>query len=96
MSEVPHWQTTRLSAPPGPPTETLCRELPLPADPRHFAALVERHERLRAKQREAPRQAEHLFQSLLHRAFADGIQPLTEPLPMPNDRPSRFRTKAMK
>lgn len=34
-----------------------------------FAALVERHERLRATQREALRQAEHLFQTLLHRAF---------------------------
>ena len=40
---------------------------------RHFAALVERHEHLRAKQREALRQAEHLFQSLLHRAFGEGI-----------------------
>jgi type I restriction enzyme S subunit len=34
-----------------------------------FAALVERHERLRATQREALRQAEHLFQTLLHNAF---------------------------
>lgn len=38
-----------------------------------FAALVERHERLRAGQREALRQAEHLFQTLLHRAFTDGL-----------------------
>lgn len=30
---------------------------------------VARHERLRAVQRESLRQAEHLFQSLLHRAF---------------------------
>ena len=35
-----------------------------------FAALVERVERLRAVQREALRQAEHLFASLLHRAFS--------------------------
>lgn len=35
-----------------------------------FAALVERMERLRAVQREALRQAEHLFASLLHRAFS--------------------------
>lgn len=35
-----------------------------------FAALVERHERLRASQREALRQAEHLFQTLLHQAFS--------------------------
>lgn len=41
---------------------------PLPLQQK-FAALVERHERLRATQREALRQAEHLFQTLLHRAF---------------------------
>jgi type I restriction enzyme S subunit len=35
-----------------------------------FAALVERVERLRAVQREALRQAEHLFASLLDRAFS--------------------------
>jgi len=38
-----------------------------------FAALVERHERLRATQREALRQADHLFQSLLQRAFTGGV-----------------------
>jgi type I restriction enzyme S subunit len=31
---------------------------------------VARHDRLRARQREALRQADHLFQSLLHRAFS--------------------------
>ncbi len=41
---------------------------PLPLQQR-FASLVERAERLRATQREALRQAEHLFSSLLHRAF---------------------------
>lgn len=35
-----------------------------------FAGIVRRFERLRAQQREAERQAEHLFQTLLHRAFA--------------------------
>lgn len=35
-----------------------------------YAALESRHERLRANQRETLRQADHLFQSLLHRAFA--------------------------
>lgn len=35
-----------------------------------FAKLVARHEHLRAVQRESLRQAEHLFQTLLHRAFA--------------------------
>jgi type I restriction enzyme S subunit len=42
---------------------------PLPLQQK-FAALVERVERLRAVQREAMRQAEHLFASLLHRAFS--------------------------
>ena len=35
----------------------------------HFAVLVLKHERLRANQREALRQTDHLFQSLLDRAF---------------------------
>lgn len=34
-----------------------------------FASVVSRHERLRTQQREAERQAEHLFQTVLHRAF---------------------------
>jgi type I restriction enzyme S subunit len=50
------------------------RDLRLPVPPlplqQKFAALVERVERLRAVQREALRQAEHLFASLLHRAFS--------------------------
>jgi len=46
--------------------------IPLPPLPlqQKFAALVKRVERLRAVQREALRQAEHLFASLLHRAFS--------------------------
>ena len=45
---------------------------PLPPLPlqQEFAALVERVEHMRAVQREALRQAEHLFASLLHRAFS--------------------------
>ena len=35
-----------------------------------FASLVTRHERLQARQREAVRQTDHLFQSLLDRAFS--------------------------
>jgi type I restriction enzyme S subunit len=35
-----------------------------------FACIVQRFERLRAQQREATRQAEHLFQTLLHKAFS--------------------------
>ncbi|MBI4303079.1 MAG: restriction endonuclease subunit S, partial [Chloroflexi bacterium] len=38
-----------------------------------FAAIVHQFERLRAQQREAQRQAEHLFQTLLHRAFNDAL-----------------------
>jgi len=37
---------------------------------RQFAAVVRRFERMRAGQIEAGRQAEHLFQTLLHRAFS--------------------------
>ena len=46
--------------------------IPLPPLPlqQKFAALVDRVERLRAAQREALRQAEHFFASLLHRAFS--------------------------
>jgi type I restriction enzyme S subunit len=54
------------------------REFKIPVPPlplqQQFAALVARHERLRAVQRESLRQAEHLFQSLLHRAFAHNLQ----------------------
>jgi type I restriction enzyme S subunit len=42
---------------------------PLPLQQK-FVCLVEQVERLRAVQREASRQAEHLFASLLHRAFS--------------------------
>jgi type I restriction enzyme, S subunit len=41
---------------------------PLPLQQK-FAAIVRRFGRLRAQQREAERQSEHLFQTLLHRAF---------------------------
>jgi type I restriction enzyme S subunit len=47
--------------------------IPVPPVPlqQEFAALVQRVERLRAVQREALRQAEHLFQTLLHQAFSE-------------------------
>lgn len=50
-------------------------KIPVPPLPLQelFAKLVERHEHLRATQREALRQAEHLFQTLLHRAFSEGM-----------------------
>lgn len=55
-------------------TLPMLEELPVPTVPpseqEHFAELVTRHERLRAVQREALRQAEHLFASLLDRAFS--------------------------
>ena len=48
--------------------------MPIPVPPlpiqQKFAALVERVERLGAVQREALRQADHLFQTLLQRAFS--------------------------
>ena len=34
-----------------------------------FVRIAQRYNRLRAQQREALRQAEHLFEALLHRAF---------------------------
>lgn len=54
-------------------TLPMLEELPVPSvtpsEQQYFAELVTRHERLRAVQREALRQAEHLFASLLHHAF---------------------------
>lgn len=48
-------------------------QIPVPLPPlslqQKFAQIVQKTERLRAQQRESERQAEHLFQSLLHRAF---------------------------
>ena len=41
---------------------------PLPLQ-QQFAHIVHKFERLRAQQRESARQANHLFQTLLHRAF---------------------------
>lgn len=38
-----------------------------------FSALVHRFERLRMQEREAERQAEHLFRTLLHRAFTTDL-----------------------
>src|SRR4028119_2034194 len=45
--------------------------LPLPQKllQEKFAQIVQKFERLRTQQREADRQAEHLFQTILHRAF---------------------------
>jgi len=47
--------------------------LPIPLAPlplqQKFAHIVHKFERFRAQQRESARQAEHLFQTLLHRAF---------------------------
>jgi type I restriction enzyme S subunit len=58
-------------------SQTSIEELPCPIPPlplqEKFSAIVRRFERLRAQQREAERQAEHLFQTLLHRAFSCGL-----------------------
>jgi type I restriction enzyme S subunit len=47
--------------------------IPIPVPPlllqEKFAQIVQKFERLRTQQREGDRQAEHLFQTLLHRAF---------------------------
>lgn len=48
--------------------ELLCPIPPLPLQEK-FAQIVQKFERLRTQQRESDRQAEHLFQTLLHRAF---------------------------
>ena len=50
-------------------------DVPLPTlpDQKRIAGILENVERLRAQQREAERQAEHLFQTLLHRAFSSGL-----------------------
>ncbi len=57
----------------------IIKSLRIPLPPlrlqQRFAALVEQVERLRAAQREALRQAEHLFQTLLHRAFSETDSP---------------------
>jgi type I restriction enzyme, S subunit len=51
------------------------KEFKIPVPPRplqeQFVALIDRHERLRIKQRESLRQADHLFQTLLHQAFSE-------------------------
>ena len=56
-------------------SQTAIEELPCPIPPlllqEKFAAIVRRFERLRTQQREAERQAEHLFQTLLHCAFSE-------------------------
>jgi type I restriction enzyme, S subunit len=53
---------------------TQIREFAIPLAPlslqRQFIEIVRRHERLHAVQREASRQADHLFQTLLHQAFS--------------------------
>jgi type I restriction enzyme S subunit len=57
---------------------TLLKEFPMLVPPlplqQEFAHIVRKLERLRAQQREAQRQAEHLFQTLLHRAFRGELE----------------------
>ena len=69
-----HCRPTETTIPHISPTdiETFSFHVPSPARQQQFASLVERHEHLRTTQREALRQAEHLFQTLLHRAFSEG------------------------
>jgi type I restriction enzyme S subunit len=49
--------------------KSLVIPLPALALQRQFARVVRQYERMRAQQQEAERQAEHLFQTLLHQAF---------------------------
>ncbi len=58
----------------GAAREMLVHLPPLPLQEK-FAQIVQKYERLRTQQREAERQAEHLFQSLLHRAFRGELTP---------------------
>jgi type I restriction enzyme S subunit len=58
-------------------TLPMLQEVPVPhvdfSLQQKFAKIAHQYERLRAQQREAVRQAEHLFQALLQRAFAGGV-----------------------
>jgi type I restriction enzyme, S subunit len=60
-------------------------DLPIPLPPlslqQKFASLAQRVERLRRVQQESLRQAEHLFQTLLHHSFTRGLAPESQPLP---------------
>jgi type I restriction enzyme S subunit len=60
-------------------TKDAIRDLYIPLPPlplqEKFAQIVQKFERLRTQQREAARQAEHLFQTLLHRAFRGELTP---------------------
>ena len=49
--------------------KTIRVPVPAMADQQRFVAIVRKHDRLRAQQREAARQAEQLFGALLGRAF---------------------------
>ena len=66
-----HCRPTETTIPHISPTDiqTFSFHLPPLALQQKFAGMVARVERLRAVQRESLRQAEHLFQSLLHEAF---------------------------
>jgi restriction endonuclease S subunit len=54
------------------------RSFEIPCPPlqkqQEFTQIIHKFERLRAQQREAERQAEHLFQALLHRAFRGELE----------------------
>lgn len=66
-------QTTNLAT----INKTQLRAFPVPLPPldcqQEFVKIVEQFEKLRAQQREALRQADHLFDTLLHRAFCGAL-----------------------
>jgi len=65
-------------------------ELKVPIPPlspqEHFSLIVQRYDRLRIQQREALRQADHLFQTLLYLAFHAELEPETAPLPFTTEK----------
>lgn len=58
-------------------------KIPVPPLPlqQNFVQIIETHLRLQAQQREAARQAEHLFQTLLHQAFQGELTLEVEDMP---------------
>lgn len=70
-----HCRPTETTVPHISPTdiETFSFHLPSLQRQREFTTMVAWHDSLAATQRESLRQAEHLFQTLLHRAFTGGI-----------------------
>jgi type I restriction enzyme S subunit len=65
----------------------IIKELIVPLPPlslqEKFSKIAQKFERIQAQQREAERQAEHLFQTLLHKAFQGELTPEEVDIPEP-------------